>query len=85
MTAKFTVQLMCECALCTSISQHGCHVSFPSRPEEKHARDLRAIAKDQGWEVLRHTTGRDVCPPCRIAEISQKAALCEPAGVREPA
>lgn len=69
MTSVFTVQLMCECG-CTHLSSHGCDVKYPAKPAEGSAKELRARAATKGWETLRGTKGRDVCPPCRIAEIS---------------
>lgn len=79
MTSVFTVQLGCDCACC-HVGTHGCLVNFPDRPAETGARELREQAKAKGWEVLRHTKGRDVCPPCRIVEIRAAAGVDEPRG-----
>lgn len=76
MTAVFTVHLTCECG-CNHLVDHGCHVSFPDRPAEQTAKGVREDAAAKGWETLRHTKGRDVCPPCRIAEIRTVSGLTQ--------
>lgn len=73
------VQLSCDCA-CAHLGTHGCAVKFPVRPAETSARDLRVEAAGKGWEVLRGTKGRDVCPACRIAEIRDASGVGEPTG-----
>jgi hypothetical protein len=62
MTAIFTVQIVC-----------GCGAVFPPAPVAGTAKAVRVDAAAVGWEVQRHTTGRDVCPPCRIAAINSAA------------
>jgi hypothetical protein len=79
MASTFTVQLKCDCS-CRHVGAHGCLGSFPDRPAETTARELRAQAKEKGWEVLRHTKGRDVCPPCRIVEIRAASEIALPGG-----
>lgn len=74
MTAVRMLQLTCDCS-CAHLTDHGCHVRFPDRPMEGDARDVRAEAAAKGWEVLRHTKGRDVCPPCRIVEIQRVSGI----------
>jgi hypothetical protein len=67
MTAIRFIQLLCE----------GCQTSVypPLAPApDMTAGELRASAAAVGWEVLRHTKGRDICPPCRVREINDAAA-----------
>lgn len=75
MTSIRFVQLQCE--VCIT-------VTYPAQPAaERTARDVRADAAHAGWEVLRGTKGRDVCPPCRVHEI-ETAAGTLPLAARPP-
>lgn len=69
MTAIYFIQLAC---------QAGCGATFPPSPAaDTTAGELRARAEDAGWEVLRHTKGRDLCPHCRIKEIADAVQRAE--------
>lgn len=76
MTAERTVQLLCECP-CTRDQNHGCDVVYPTSPASSTATDLRDEAAKRGWQVVKSSTGSDVCPPCRIAEIKQAALFAK--------
>jgi hypothetical protein len=72
MTAVRTISLTCDCG-CGSTSAHRCHATYPPKPAPGTAKDLRADAASKGWQVVQHTSGEDVCPPCRIAKIRAAA------------
>lgn len=66
MTSQRFVQLRCD----------NCTARYPAQPAaDKTAKQVRAEAAHAGWEVLRHTTGRDRCPPCRVREIQTAAGV----------
>lgn len=64
MTAKHVIYLSCE------LEYDGCQHNYPAKPVEGTVGALRKEARDAGWETLKNTAGRDVCPPCRIVEIT---------------
>lgn len=64
MASQRFAQLQCD----------GCTATYPEQPVPKTAKALRVDAAQAGWEVLRHTTGRDFCPPCRVREIETAVA-----------
>lgn len=66
MTSIRFVQLRCEAPKCTAV--------YPPLPAaDMTAGALRVDAAKVGWEVLRGTKGRDLCPPCRVREINAAA------------
>lgn len=82
MTAIRSIRLECDCG-CAHLSTHDCEVQFPGGPIDASAGQIREQAAAKGWEVLRHTKGRDLCPPCRIAEIRVAAGIAGK-GVAQP-
>lgn len=83
MTAERTIQLACDCPG-PHPDSHTCQVTYPPRPAEGTAKDLRADAEAAGWQVVQHTTGEDICPPCRIARIEAAARSAVPTGQVAP-
>lgn len=76
MTARFYAQLVCEA--------EGCRSVYPAQPERYSAHGevsrtvtaIRASAATEGWETKRGPRwGKDMCPPCRIAEIRQQEGI----------
>lgn len=69
MTSLRFVQLSCE----------ACPATYPPLPApDMTAGALRVDAARVGWEVLRGTKGRDLCPPCRVKEINAAAGTLMP-------
>lgn len=79
MSTLHYLQLACE--------QPKCPTRFPAEPMPHAVKGVRAatdteavagvpvlrvMAAEQGWETKVHTKGRDLCPPCRIAEIQRQ-------------
>lgn len=88
MTSIHLVQLACEAARCkTRYPEQPATYDLEadvamagSRPcTVNGVRVLRNLAASAGWEVKRGKQGRDVCPPCRIAEIRSQSNHAEPA------
>lgn len=76
MTAQRFIQLHCECG-CTgpTRTRHACSRVYPPLPStEPTVKAVRESARTAGWETMRNTTGRDLCPQCRIAEIQAATA-----------
>lgn len=73
-----SLRLKCDCG-CAHVETHGCEVFFPDcRPiEDVGAKEIRELAGAKGWETMRHTRGRDVCPACRIVAIRIAAGIAE--------
>lgn len=78
MTSVHLVQLACEGSRChtrypdqpATYDLDADVAMVGSRPCTVNGiRTLRTLAADTGWEVKRGKQGRDLCPPCRIAEI----------------
>lgn len=67
MTAVFTVHIVCACGS-----------TYPDKPKESTAKDIRAEAEKRGWQVMHGSHGSDVCPACRIKDIEARADLVRP-------
>lgn len=71
------LQLACEAPECVHrFPEHPVHAISKGgvrgyANEVASVAELRADAASKGWETKRHTQGRDLCPPCRVAEIQR--------------